>query len=228
MPVWQVDDNPRSVGQYDVCAQFGNVEDLLVHALLCDEPAERDLDSGDATVRMVQMGPPLRTSISRADVVGTAALSEADRRQIKTFVDRRVLERKAHLQRLKSLGEKADARTEYIICPAGKRPDADFPLWRFSCAGFVIHAYDEAGIVLLADEVPTVGLTELNEAYSWAASYLSDPDFRKQMGIGDGDEWPVIFVGYVIQSLNRDPDEIRAVPYRSTPGDRFFPSRSGG
>ena len=44
---------------------------------------------------------------------------------------------------------------------------------------------------------------------------------------GDG-PWPVVLAGYVLNSLNRDEDEIRSAPYNATAGDEFFPPRTPG
>lgn len=45
------------------------------------------------------------------------------------------------------------------------------------------------------------------------------------MGVDVGDRWPVIMAGYVVNSLNRSPEEIRLTPYKPRSGDEFFPAR---
>lgn len=224
MPAWQVEVESGRIARYDVCALYGERRGFLAHAILCDEEAERTIDAKTANVHAVQMGPPLRRSITLAHVVATASLSDIEKRQIKSFVDDRLLERKAHVARLAQRGDKWGAESEYTICPHARAPDGDVPMWRFSCTGFVIQAYAEAGIVLLSDDVPSVTLETVKEAYSWAQHRLSDPVFRAQMGIGNGESWPVVFVGYVIHSLSRDPAEIRRQPYRPISGNEFYPA----
>jgi len=115
---------------------------------------------------------------------------------------------------------------EYVIHPAAKEPDADSPFWRFNCSGFVLHAYHDAGIQLVAQEdVPLVTLAFLKAAYpeSAARKRLDDPEFRTKMGIGVGDHWRVIMPGYIVNSLDRSAEQIRQTPYRPSRGDEFFP-----
>ena len=86
-----------------------------------------------------------------------------------------------------------------------------------------MQAYEEADVVILSDELPHVGLQELKRTYPDAADELDDPEFRRQMGIGDGTSWPIVLVGYVVHSLNRNSGEIRSLPYQAKQGDEFFP-----
>lgn len=234
MPAWRLDEDDRQVNQYDVGACDGEEPHFVRHVLLCDLEMPINVNSKSEPVQAVHMGPPFRQSLTRVDVVGTAELdsgdvNKGDRRKIKSFIDDRFLERRAQKERLKKLGHKLNSQSEYIIHPAAEEPDADYPLWRFNCAGFVLEAYLEADIELVDKEhAPAVNLDFLKGAYSWAKRRLDDPEFRKKMGIEIGDSWPVIMAGYVVNSINRSADEIRQTPYRPRSGDEFFPPRDQG
>lgn len=231
MPAWRLDENDRQVNKYDVGAVDGEETHFVGHVLLCDVDVPTNVNSKSASVQAVHMGPPLKQSPEAVDVVGTAELDADDlrrgeRRQIKSFIDDRVLERSAQVERLAKLKRKLHPKSEYIIHPAASEPDAHYPLWRFNCAGFVLNAYLEANIQLVDQEhAPAVTLDFLKGAYRWARKRLDDPEFRKEMGIDIGDRWPVIMAGYVANSLNRSADEIRHTPYRPRSGDEFFPAR---
>ncbi len=230
MPAWRLDKTQKLVTKYDVGGKDCE-PDLICHVVLCDVESPIDVSALNPRVPAVHMGPPLKESESRLDAVGTGELDagspeKGERRRIKTFVDDRFLERQAQKERLAMVGEELDPKSEYIIHPLAREPDGDFPLWRFSCTGFVLYAYAEAGIELIdRGSVPMVTLDFLKNAYPWQRRRLDDPDFREKMGIGTGDAWPVILGGYVIQSLNRTADEIRRSPYAPKAGDEFFPAR---
>lgn len=194
MPAWRLDDQERQVDKYDVGAGDGSEPHFIAHVLLCNVDGPTGLKAPSPEVAAVHMGPPLKRSSASVDVVGTAALDggnvdRGERRQIKTFIDDRFLERQAQIERLKKLNLRKSSRIcEYVIHPAAQEPDANYPLWRFNCAGFVMHAYLEAGIELIAEErVPAITIDELKAAYSAAANRVDDPAFRLAMGIGEGD-----------------------------------------
>ena len=179
------------------------------------------------------MGPPLRQSPIQIDIVGTAELdagdvSKGDRKKIKMFVDETLLERRATRKRSSKLIDGIHSiESEYTIHPVARAPDADYPLWRFNCAGFVLKAYLEADIELVDQEhAPLVTLDFLKRAFPSSRDRLDDPEFRKYMGIDVGDRWPVIMAGHVVNSLNRSAEEIRQTPYRPVAGDEFFPTKA--
>ncbi len=177
------------------------------------------------------MGPPLEQSQEQIDIVGTAELDAGgigggELRKIKSFVDDRLLERQAQVLRLK---KRLHPKCEYVVHPAAREPEADFPLWRFNCAGFVLNAYLEADIQLVDQEhAPRVTLGFLKAVYSKMEKRLDDPEFREEMGIGTGECWPVIMAGYVVNALNRSTVEIQQTPYRPQSGDEYFPTRHRG
>ena len=230
MPAWRLDENDRSVTKYDVGASDGEETHFIGHVLLCDVDVPTNVSSKSASVQAVHMGLHLEQSLEHVDVIGTAVLDAGEttggeRRQIKSFVDDRLLERRAQLERLAKLHPRLHPKSEYIIHPAAREPDANHPLWLFNCAGFVLYAYLEANIELVAQQqAPKVALDVMKRAYPKARRRLDDPEFREEMGIGAGIRWPVILAGYVIHSLNRTADEIRQAPYTPRSGDEYFPA----
>ncbi len=234
MPAWRLDKTTRQVRKFDVGASDGVEAHFVRHVLLCDvdDPASVNGDSG--AIQSVHMGPPLKESTAQIDVLGTAELDadgvgKGERRQIKTFIDDRWLERGAQKTRLEKMNRLQQLKAEYVIHPSAREPDSNYPLWRFNCSGFVLHAYLEANIELIDEEqVPSVALGFLKDAFPWARKRLEDPEFRKEMGIDTGEQWPVVMAGYVINSLNRPSNVIRQAPYVPRSGDRYFPARVEG
>lgn len=231
MPAWRLDDTDRTITKYDVGASDGDEGHFVGHVLLCDIDAPTKISSNSPQIRAVHMGPPLKQSQGHVDIIGTAELdvgdfSRGERRQIKSFVDDRLLERRAQAERLAKLKQRLHPISEYVIHPAAKEPDPNYPLWRFNCAGFVLTAYLEANIELIDQEhAPSVPLDFLKKAYPMAKKRLDDQDFRKQMGIDEGDRWPVIMAGYVVNSTNRSAADIRQTAYTPESGDEYFPAR---
>lgn len=227
MPATRVTQQPSQLHPFDVVALYDDSDDLLVHAMLCNEAQSRHDVVHDSEVDCVHMGPPLRvqTSPLSSAAIGTAGLQETHRRKVKTFVDDRLKERFAEKERLKKLGRLADLRLEYLIHPPAMRPSGAIPMWRFSCVGFVLQAYQTARIKLLGGQLPLRSLTELKQFYPWAAKDLDVQENRIRLGIGEGERWPVALVGYVLNSLARNPSEIHAGPFVPQPGHEYFPPR---
>ncbi len=172
------------------------------------------------------MGPPLGATTRQLEALGTVTLDDerGERRKIKIFVDERLLERKAQEERLKLLKGRNRVCADYVIHPPFLEPDADTSLWRFSCVGFVLRAYMEARIQLLdLARLPPVSLETLKSIYRPMAARLDDQQFREQLGIGDGDNWPVAMAGQVMNSLLRDPGDIRREPFVPQQRDERFP-----
>jgi hypothetical protein len=96
---------------------------------------------------------------------------------------------------------------------------------QFSCAGFVIEAYKEAGIELIdTDEtrLPLVGLAALCAAYPDQQEVLYLPVQREKKNLPGEGPWPVVMAGYVINALDYPRDKL---PYTPQPGDEYFPPR---
>lgn len=181
-------------------------------------------------MQAAHMGPPLKESRAKADAIGGVDLTDEERRRIKVFVDERLLETKSQLQRIKRLAgnrelQEEEIRGRYIICPMAQPPNPETPYWRFNCVGFVVTAYGEAEITLLAEELPLMSLEEIRRAYPLHAKELEKPEVRQRMGVGDGDSWPVALPGHVLNSVNRSPEVVRTDPFCPASGDEWFPSR---
>lgn len=223
MPARTLSDEQTTIDPFDVLAQSDGTSNLMVHALLCNEADSRSDITRRSTITCAHMGPPLGHRGFSCDAVGSAGLSDAHRRKIKVFVDDRLKERAAEAERLKRRGESHRIRVEYQIHPPASRPSRAFPLWRFSCVGFVLQAYLAARVQLLGSPFPPKRLDDLKRLYPHHADRLDDPNMRAQMGIGEGDRWRVALVGYVLNSLAREVDQIMAGAYVPQPGDEYFP-----
>ena len=223
MPARSLSNDPSTVDPFDVLAQSDGTSNLMIHALLCNEAESRGDVTRQSEIKCAHMGPPLGLRVNRCDAVGSADLNDTHRRKIKVFLDDRLKERSSEKDRLRLLGRSNEIRTEYRIQPPATKPSRAFPLWRFSCVGFVLQSYLAARIQLLGSPLPLKTVEELKRLYPGAADSLDDPNFRDRVGISHGDRWPVALVGYVLNSLARDVAAILAIPYVPEPGDEMFP-----
>lgn len=231
MPAWRLDGQSRHIHPYDVGAIDGPFPGFATHAVLCLVEQPQTVNRDQRNIDVVHMGPPLENQRQAIDIVGTVAndvgLDPSQCRRIKMFVDDRLAERKAHDERLARMGGLEASFSEYVIHPPHIEPDESVSLWRFSCAGFVLRAYHEAGLVLVElESVPAVNLEMLKRAYPRFGRMLDRSDVRTRLGLGDGSEWPVVLVGYILHSLARDRAEIVADPYVVRPGDEVFAAQS--
>jgi hypothetical protein len=230
MPAWRLDEQNRQVNRFDVGATDGKVPRFVAHVALCLAEQPQVVSINSRTLPTVHMGPPLGEKPQPIDVIATALLDPdgiqpSERRQIKVFVDDRLSERKAQASRLARLQRLEKCYAEYVIYPSYIEPNDEVSLWRFSCAGFVLKAYEEAKIRLIDDsKLPDVTLDTLKNAYPGIANLLDRQEVRVRLGIGKGIAWPILLAGYVVNSLNRPPDAIRAQAFHPTQGDEYFPS----
>ncbi len=232
MPAWRLDGQDRQVHHFDVGASDGNVPGFVAHVVLCLAEQPQTINVNSRILATVHMGPPLGEKPQPIDVIGTALLDPEglpplERRQIKVFVDDRLRERKAQEARLARTQLLERCYAEYVIHPSYIEPAEEVSLWRFSCAGFVLKAYEEANIRLIdVRNLPAVTLATLKVAYPGMAKLLDRVEIRGRLGLGEGDTWPVILAGYIVNSLNRPPDAIRVQAFSPFTGDEFFPSKS--
>ncbi len=174
------------------------------------------------------MGPPLGPRRDTIDAVGSANLAPKQRRQVKAFIDDRLLEKKAQESRQRALGAHWDSTSQYCIHPPAEEPTPNRPFWRFSCIGLVMQAYRDGGLELLAGPFPRKTIGDLKALYPNCSDELDDPAVRVRLGIGEGDDWPVALVGYVLQALNREDELVNgatAQPYQPMDGDEYFPRK---
>jgi hypothetical protein len=218
MPAQRLGNQPVSVRKYDVAAQDSDATpDFVGHVGLSDE--QRDDVRSDSEISLVHMRPPLRRGDAGCPVhaIGTAGLTASQLRQMGVFVDEHVSEYEA--ERIRGL-------KQYVIHPHVREPDADVPCRRFSCAGFVIEAYRDAGLDLIVTEaarLPGVTLETLLSAYPDLSDRLRNTAKRSLFGLEGQGPWPVTLAGYVLNALDRTTDEIRKGPYTPSSGDEFFP-----
>jgi hypothetical protein len=171
MPAWRLDEAPRSVHQFDVGATDGDRPAFVAHVMLCVSEQPQTATVNSRSLPTVHMGPPLGEKSQLIDAIGTAMLdangiAPSERRQIKVFLDDRLRERKAQELRLSRLPLLDRRLAEYVIHPPYIEPDEAVSMWRFSCAGFVLRAYEEAKIQLIdAARAPAVTLDTLKGAY---------------------------------------------------------------
>jgi hypothetical protein len=216
VPSKRVNNPVIDLSEYDVVGEDGVMPSFVRHVGL--SAASGSMAASGVSVH--QMGPPLNSSGTiKVDVFGTADLDVGQKQRIKIFKDTHESE---HLAR------KLGKRKGYVICPHVKdeqEEDGTRVFTRFSCVGFVIEAYKNAGIELLVlNAIPSIPIDQVCRAYPDIAEELKDhPKIRGRWGIeGDG-PWPVALCGYVIHSLNRSVMEIRKTAYSPQTSDAIFP-----
>jgi len=223
MPAQRLKNQPVTVRKYDVAAQdSASTRCFVGHVGLA--PEQRSHLRWNDEIGSVHMKPPLQRSQSGFAVhaVGTAGLTSDEIRQIDVFVDELEDEYEA---------DKRRHLRQYVIHPHTEpvlATDGTIICRRFSCAGFVIEAYRDAGIMLLSttvDDLPSVSLDTLKRAYHDFRERLDRPDERKRYGLSGDGPWPVLLAGYVLNAFDRSENEIRATPYKPRSGDEFFPSK---
>ncbi len=218
--------DPVHVRLFDLVGQDSEtVPEFVRHVALAAE--ERATHTPTDSLRLTHMGPPLGVAEEggQIQVHGTLPLTDDERLQVNVFVDE-------HRQEYET--QKVGPLSQYCIRPhtdVYRRQDGDSTVQfrLFSCAGFVIEAYRDAGIdLLITDEtqLPWVALDTVCQAYPDSAERLRNPALRTRRNLpGDG-PWQLVLVGYVFNALfNRSREEIIAGPYQPVPGDEFFPPR---
>lgn len=228
MPASRFGNTPLPVQKYDVLgtdATSPQSPRFLGHAGLAGDNAI--VEVGSSSVSVTHMRPPLELSGNiRVDCVGSVGLTDDEQSCLDAFVAGIDLEYRAAMARAGTWGW----RQQYIIHPhtvGVEEPDGTETGRRFSCVGFVIEAYRDAGIVLLnvdPDQLPRVTLDTLKMQYPSFAGLLVNSSFRDRMGISGEGPWPVLLVGYLFHSLSRSREEILRQAYVAQPGDELFPS----
>jgi hypothetical protein len=101
--------------------------------------------------------------------------------------------------------------------------DGRYARTRFSCAGFVLEAYNKARIRLLdVNALPMVEMGVLALAYPQTRLIGSGRISADALGLGGSGPWPVLLCGYLFHALKRDVDVIRHQPYAPSTADRYF------
>jgi len=225
MPAQRLGATAIAIRRLDVVGQDASGEPGFIgHLALAGE--DRPSYEASTVLPVSHMRPPLeRAGECYANCVGSAGLTADEELQIGLFCDEVELE--YHAARVRNV-------QQYVISPHVdeiRREDQTVVCRRFSCAGFVIEAYREARIDVLAtgrDDLPVVSLDTLKTQYPAFARHLDQIRLRDSLGIpGDG-PWPVVLAGYVLNALDRPETAIRSAPYRAIVGDEFFPPRRRG
>lgn len=201
--------------EFDVLGQDNGRPNFIRHLGLASVPGSEER----VRVSVYEMGPPLQASgFISADVQATATLNDDESRKIRSFIDQHQGEHEA--RRLGTFGG-------YCVFPHVREEfedDGTYLYSRFSCAGFVVEAYRFAGIDLIdLETVPSADLDAVAEAYPDYRERLADERWQKRLGIEEGFPVPIVFCGYVIHSLNRTPEQIRAAKYAPVVANATFP-----
>ena len=213
-----VKDQAVNVSRFDVVGEDSEKTEFFIkHVGMAKEGGE--IRTAGEAIPVAHMKPPLQQEGSiHAHVLGSANLSADEIQQIKVALDDVEGEYEAYQLRRNWL-------KQYVICPHVKPvygKDGTVIYRRYSCAGLVIETYREADIDLVADEeLPVVDEDILRQGYGDILQRL-DNKKREYCGIDGNGPWPVLLPGYVIQSLNKSAEEIRARPYQSVRGDELF------
>ena len=216
MPAFALSNNSRVAGRYDVIGTYSESSDKFVtHVAQYNE--ETGTVDNDQDVGVVHMRPPFELfGKTKANAIGTVPLTNEERREIETWISEEVEDEYKRWD--------VNKLDQYHIHPPWKDVrDRNRPTRRYrkySCAGFVIYAYGQVEIDLLAIEekdLPEVSFETLSLAY--------DPISRgilKRFGVTNPDKCHIVLPGYVLHALNRSDHEIRQGPYVAQPGDERF------
>ena len=227
MPAQRLGETPSSIKTFDILAFSDTADDdLMLHAALSSE----DIDATkNCSINIIHMGPPFRRDARNFDAVESCELTTQQFAKIKEFVDLQFSARTAEKDRLKKLGMPATIRGQYRIQPPSSRPRKGSALTRYSCVGFVLLAYKKARIQLLAGPSPLKTIDQIKALNPpWTHPYLDDESQRKDFGLREGTQWPVVLVGYVLHAMNRPSKAISgkdATPYLPKEGDEYFPRK---
>ncbi len=243
MPAYRLLAGSTDIGQYDVIGVDSESEaEFIRHVALSAIAVPGYNPTNSLTV--THMGPPFGVGDkSPAHAVGVLPLNEDEQESIRLFINELRIEYLAAVERLRGRYRDSGKATRYVelaqycIHPHSSPfsrliGDGTVQLRQFSCAGFIIEAYQEAGIdLLITDEtrLPTIDIDMLCAAYSDYATELRDPDFREKKNLQNDGPWPVVLAGYLINAL-ASVDQAAAnprssLPYQPLPGDGFFPPR---
>jgi hypothetical protein len=225
MPAERIGSTPVAIRRFDVVGQDASSgeADFVGHIALAAE--DRLQIVGPSVVHVSHVRPPLeQAGACIASSVGSCGLTVDEQLQIALFCD----ELESEYQAAQATG----MREQYVICPHVQniqREDRTVVYRRFSCVGFALEAYREAGIDIVRTNparLPLIGLDLLKTQYPRFARLLDVPAVREDFGIGGDGPWPVVLAGYVLNALARPNTEIRLTPYRPSAGDECFPPRS--
>ena len=217
MPAFDLAEQTATLGRFDVVGTHSETSPGFVRHVALLNTDDREV-SGDDTVNVVHMGPPLETDGQlSADVAGRIPLTNDEVNSMKTWIETVKDEYQF---------ESARGRQQFIIDPPWKDIRGENTgvrrYRRYSCAGFVLDAHLRVDISLLMidnEVLPEVPRQTLQAAYP---DVFRNPDRLERFGLQGNGPWRVVLAGYVLHALNRSGDEIRAEPYVAQGGDEVF------
>ena len=226
MPSYRVAGSRLSLSIFDVVGQDGDESGFIGHTGLAKSAGSQNA----AKIPVLDMGPPLHgqggSGHVKANVVGSASLTDDEVQKIKTFVNRHANEHLVFLQFSTSqLIESAPQM--YCVHPHASplyEDDGRYARMRFSCAGFVFEAYKKARIKLLdSNDLPKVDIAVIRLAYRGQVRLMEGGRISPEaLGLDGSGPWPVLLCGYLFHALNRDAHVIRHEPYTPRIADRYF------
>ena len=169
VPSYRVAESTLSLSIFEVVGQDGGELGFIGHVGLAESTGSQNV----AKIPVLDMGPPLHGKGSsghiKADVVGSAVLTDDEVQKIRTFVDRHANEHLLFRKFRRSQLIQA-APQMYCVHPHMSphyEDDGRYARMRFSCAGFVFEAYKKARIRLLNSSVlPMVDIAVIRLAYA--------------------------------------------------------------
>ena len=226
MPSYRVAGSTVSLAIFDVVGQDGAEHGFIGHTGIAESTGSHDV----AKIAVLDMGPPLHGQGGpgrlRANVLGSACLTDDEVRKIKTFVDCHSSEHLLFLQ-LSTSQLIAAAPRMYCVHPHAAplfEDDGRYARMRFSCAGFVFEAYRKARIQLLdPNTLPRVDLAVIRAGYPGQIHLMESGRIRPEdLGLAGDGPWPVLLCGYLFHALNRDKVAVRRDRYAPSAADRYF------
>jgi hypothetical protein len=199
---------------FDVVGNRGGVTNAITHVGLL--AAQGALSAG-SNVLVLDMGLTLQIdppATLAAHVAGTLSLTREEVKAIEEWI--------AELRTLVS-------RCRYLAYPAAvedrDQTNQRIRGWKFSCAGFVVTAYKQAGIQLVVQEpaLPPLDLSTVREVWSHIARGRDPVRMKRHLegwGLkGDG-PWNVLVPGYILHALNQTRE---VLPYQPAASAITFP-----
>lgn len=226
MPSQRLANDRTKVSRFDVIGADSDAGSFVGHAGLAASDAD-EAEQGDS-IAVYHMKPPLddKKSIS-IHVLGSASLTDDESKMIELFCTEHFSEHKAQdIRGLKG----------YIVQPHAadlKEADGTTVCRRFSCAGYVVDAYRDAGIDMLDTDpanLPQVNMATLDRAYPFVPRLRNNPQLLHrsgssldELGVSGQGPWPIVLPGYLFHALDRDAVAIRTNPYSPVEDDKEFP-----
>ena len=226
MPAQPLSSVPTNIACSDIVGTYASNADGFVDHVGIAKVGREGVRKGDA-LTVAEMGPPLSDRAEWSpDVHGTATLTYGESMQIALFCRQHRRKHEAN-NLVRGMGP-LRGYTIHPHCKPFCEEDGTPVGMRFSCVGFVVEAYREAGIDLIAtawNELPRASWKSLSVAYSM----INKPEWamlNAKYGLGldpRSPEWRVVLPGYVLNALARSNEDIRASRYTPNNTDARFP-----